>query len=72
MGGSSAMGEGLQWFFSTIADLPGEGLQWGEGLQYNIGTSAIGWDWLPLVVAAWSENNAHVTRCLTLHAVFSI
>ena len=22
MGGSSAMGEGLQWFFSTIADLP--------------------------------------------------
>ena len=23
MGGRSAMGEGLQWFFSTIADLPG-------------------------------------------------
>ena len=23
MGGSSAIGEGLQWFFSTIADLPG-------------------------------------------------
>ena len=30
------MGEGLQWFFSTIADLPG-GLQWREGLQYNNG-----------------------------------
>ena len=23
------MGEGLQWFFNTIANLPGEGLQWG-------------------------------------------
>ena len=31
------MGEGLQWFFSAIADLPGEGLQWGKGLQYNTG-----------------------------------
>ena len=36
-------GEDLQWgkvcngFFSTIADLPGEGLQWGEGLQYDTG-----------------------------------
>ena len=36
MVGSSAMGEGLQWFFSTIADLPGgEVCNWGEGLQYN-------------------------------------
>ena len=26
-------GEGLQWFFSTIADLPGG----GGGLQYNTG-----------------------------------
>ena len=32
-GGRSAMGEGLQWFFSNIADLPG-----GGGLQYNTGT----------------------------------
>ena len=37
------LGEDLQWgkvcnvFFSTIADLPGERLQWGEGLQYNTG-----------------------------------
>ena len=30
------MGEGLQYIFS-IADFPGEGLQWGEGLQYNTG-----------------------------------
>ena len=28
-------GEDLQWFFSIIADLTGEGLQWGERLQYN-------------------------------------
>ena len=34
-GGESAMGEGLQWFFSNIADLPGGG---GEGLQYNTGS----------------------------------
>ena len=32
------MGEGLQWFFSTIVDLPGGGLQWGGGLQYNTTT----------------------------------
>ena len=31
------MGEGVQWFLSTIADLPEGGLQWGEGLQYNTG-----------------------------------
>ena len=37
IGERSAMGESLQWFLSTIADLPGEGLQWGEGLQYNTG-----------------------------------
>ena len=42
MGGRSAMGEGLQWFFRNITDLPGgggggEGLQWGGGLQYNTG-----------------------------------
>ena len=29
--------DGLQWFFSTTADLPGGGLKWGEGLQYNTG-----------------------------------
>ena len=38
MGGSSAMGEGLQWFFSTIADLPGGKSAMGEGLQYNTDT----------------------------------
>ena len=37
-GGSSAMGEGLQWFCSTIADLPGGRSPMGEGLQYNTGT----------------------------------
>ena len=30
------MGEGLQWFFSTIADPPGGRSAMGEGLQYNI------------------------------------
>ena len=25
------MGEGMQWFISTIADLPGEGLQYNNG-----------------------------------------
>ena len=33
MGGRSTMGEGLQWFFSNIADLSGG----GGGLQYNTG-----------------------------------
>ena len=37
LGGRSAMGEGLQWFFSTIADLPGGSSAMGEGLQYNTG-----------------------------------
>ena len=34
------MGEGLQWFYSTIADLPGGGevCNGGKGLQYNNGT----------------------------------
>ena len=32
------MGEGLQWFLSTIADIPG-GSAMGECLQYNIGIS---------------------------------
>ena len=31
------MGEGLQWFFGTIAGRPGEGLQWREDLQYHTG-----------------------------------
>ena len=30
-GGRSAMGEGLQWFFNTIADLPGGGGGGGGG-----------------------------------------
>ena len=31
IGGRSAMGEGVQWFFNTIADLPGGGLLGGGG-----------------------------------------
>ena len=37
-GGRSAMGEGLQWFFGIIADLPGGRSAMGEGLQYNTGS----------------------------------
>ena len=39
MGGRSAMGEGLQWFFGTIADLPGGNSKVCDGgcLQYNTG-----------------------------------
>ena len=35
------MGEDLQWFFSTIADLPGGTSAMGERLQYNTGSSSI-------------------------------
>ena len=34
------MGEALQWGFSAPLQIfRGEGLQWGEGLQYNTGIS---------------------------------
>ena len=40
IGGRSAIGEGLQWFFNTIADFPE-----GGGLQYNIGSCGLSVSW---------------------------
>ena len=39
MRGRSAMGEGLQWFFDTIAGSSGGRSAMGEGLQYNTGSA---------------------------------
>ena len=39
--GGNDMGENLQWFFSTIADLQGGDLQLGECLQYDTGSWSI-------------------------------
>ena len=52
-------------FFSTIADLPGEGLQWGEGLQYNTWTNVRGAN-----VIALASASAAWTKTLTLAIIF--
>ena len=75
------MGEGLQWFFSTIVDLPGEGLQWGEGLQYNTGhthrrtdrqtDAGQSYPYVPLCFTGDTKRTASQKAFLNMHEKYS-